>query len=91
MAGVLAAARHGLHVLCEKPIALRLDDAARMVEAAKRADVLFGVSLEHRFLACYATDPVKRSTTVVSGPADFGDVVVRSRCDAAYYTGPRRG
>jgi len=33
-AGVLAAARHGVHVLCEKPIALSVDQADRMVAAA---------------------------------------------------------
>ncbi|MEX2502776.1 MAG: Gfo/Idh/MocA family oxidoreductase [Trueperaceae bacterium] len=36
---VLAAARAGVHVLCEKPIALDLRHAREMIEACERADV----------------------------------------------------
>src|SRR5687768_9514563 len=36
-AGVLAAARYGVHVLCEKPIALGVEQAERMVAAAAAA------------------------------------------------------
>jgi 1,5-anhydro-D-fructose reductase (1,5-anhydro-D-mannitol-forming) len=36
---VLAAAKAGKHVLCEKPLALSVDDAVRMVRACKQAGV----------------------------------------------------
>jgi predicted dehydrogenase len=36
----LAAVSRGIHVLCEKPFALNLDEARRMKEAADRANVI---------------------------------------------------
>lgn len=41
---VLAAAAAGKHVLCEKPLALQLEDAAEMVAACKAAGVLMGTN-----------------------------------------------
>lgn len=46
---VVAAAEAGVHVLCEKPVAITLADANRMVEAADRAGVTFGVIFQRRF------------------------------------------
>ena len=37
----IAAARHGKHVICEKPMAVRLDDCAAMVEAVERHAIKF--------------------------------------------------
>jgi len=43
-AQVLAAARAGKHVLCEKPLALNLADAREMVAACKAAGVVMGTN-----------------------------------------------
>ena len=45
----LEALRHGCHVLGEKPMAENLDDARRMIAAAKKADRLYAVMQNRRF------------------------------------------
>ena len=49
-AETLAAARAGKHVLCEKPLALTLDDAQEMTAACREAGVVMGTN--HHLLAC---------------------------------------
>lgn len=46
---VVACAEAGVHVLCEKPIAVRLEEADRMIEATDAAGVAFGVIFQRRF------------------------------------------
>lgn len=46
---VIACAEAGVNVLCEKPIAVKLESADRMIEAADRAEVSFGVIFQRRF------------------------------------------
>jgi UDP-N-acetyl-2-amino-2-deoxyglucuronate dehydrogenase len=46
---VVAAAEAGVHVLCEKPIATTLGEADRMIAAAERAGIKFGVIFQRRF------------------------------------------
>lgn len=43
------AARQGVHVVMEKPIATTLDDAQRIVRACRDADVQLALSFVHRF------------------------------------------
>jgi 1,5-anhydro-D-fructose reductase (1,5-anhydro-D-mannitol-forming) len=40
----IAAARKGKHVLCDKPLALRVQDAREMIEACAMAKVVFGTN-----------------------------------------------
>ena len=88
--GVLAAARHGVHVLCEKPIAVSLDEADRMVEATAQAGVLFGVLFQRRFWPAAAR--IRRAIDDGRlGPPISGGVVARFNRDAAYYAEPWRG
>ncbi len=43
------AAEHGKHVLCVKPIALRLDDADQMIKVAEESGVQFSVGFMRRY------------------------------------------
>ena len=52
---VINAAKEGKHVLCEKPIALNLQDADAMIAAVKRAKVKFMVAHVIRFWEEYVT------------------------------------
>jgi predicted dehydrogenase len=46
---VIAAARAGKPVFCEKPLALKASDAARMIDACRRANVVLGVGHNRRW------------------------------------------
>jgi predicted dehydrogenase len=49
LAQVIAAAQAGKQVFCEKPLALRRKDAARMFDACRAADVVLAVGHNRRF------------------------------------------
>ncbi|MFC2250186.1 Gfo/Idh/MocA family protein [Labrys portucalensis] len=52
-AQTLAAAKAGIHVLCEKPLALKLSDAHRMVAACKEAGVVMATNHHLRNAAAF--------------------------------------
>jgi len=52
---VVAAAKAGLHVFCEKPIAMTLPDARAMIRACEKADVNLLAGFVRRFDADWAT------------------------------------
>jgi len=54
-AQVEAAARRGIAVFCEKPIALTLEDADRAIAAAERAGIVTVVNYSLRFIEAYRT------------------------------------
>ncbi|MDP1961165.1 MAG: Gfo/Idh/MocA family oxidoreductase [Reyranella sp.] len=51
---VVPALEHGKHVFCESPLALRLDEARQMRDAARRAGRLLQVGLLMRSVTAYA-------------------------------------
>gem|GEM_PF-741723 len=51
---VVPALEHGKHVFCESPLALRLDEAQQMRDAARRAGRLLQVGLLMRSVTAYA-------------------------------------
>jgi 1,5-anhydro-D-fructose reductase (1,5-anhydro-D-mannitol-forming) len=51
----LAAARAGMHILCEKPLALSLDDARAMLAACQAAGVVLGTNHHLRNAATHRT------------------------------------
>jgi myo-inositol 2-dehydrogenase/D-chiro-inositol 1-dehydrogenase/scyllo-inositol 2-dehydrogenase (NAD+) len=50
---VVAAAERGLHIHCEKPMALSLADCDAMIEACKKKDLILYVSFEPRQLPAF--------------------------------------
>ncbi len=50
----MAAARNGKHVLCEKPLALSLQDARAMVEAVEKAGVINMIGFNYRCVPALA-------------------------------------
>jgi predicted dehydrogenase len=88
--GVLAAARHRTHVLCEKPVALTVAQARRMTAATAAAGVRFGVLFQRRFWPAAlgvrrAIDDGRLGTPICGG------VLARFNRDAEYYAEPWRG
>jgi len=75
---VLAAARAGKHVLCEKPIALDREQALRMIEACRSAGVKLGIVLQNRYNE--ATGKVLRAL----GEGRFGALVAGSMLQAVH-------
>ena len=69
----LAALRRGIHVLCEKPFAMNLDEARRMKEAADTANVVAMVDYEFRFLPgrAYAAELIRQNYVGQIRMADF--------------------
>ena len=74
------AAEHGKHMLSEKPIAMRLDQADRMIAALEASGVVFVINFQSRFgdapaavRQCYATGPsAARSCFACIRPPTFG-------------------
>jgi phthalate 4,5-cis-dihydrodiol dehydrogenase len=65
----IAAARHGKHVICEKPMAVRLDDCAAMVEAVER----HGIKFVQGHSKAYDT-PIRKMREIVDS-GDLGRVI----------------
>lgn len=71
---VIAAARAGKHVMCEKPIALSCAEAMAMVEACRKADVRHMTAFTYRFV------PAMRYTMHLVASGAIGPIqTLRSR------------
>lgn len=78
---VIEALERGIHVLCEKPLCIRLDDIDRILEAEKTSSAILGVCHQNRYLASnlFTKDYLKDKKI----RAAHGSVVWKR--DAAYY------
>ncbi len=83
-AAVVAAARAGVHVLCEKPIAITLGEADRMIAACDENGVRFGVIFQRRFWPA-----AQRMRQAIDdgklGNLTLGECTVRIWRDRAYF------
>ena len=81
---VVAAASAGVHVLCEKPITTRLTDADRMIAAAERAGIKFGVIFQRRFWP--AAQRIRRAIDAGQlGNLTLGECIAHLSRDRAYF------
>ncbi|MCL0065595.1 Gfo/Idh/MocA family oxidoreductase [Dehalococcoidia bacterium] len=65
---VVAAAEEGKHVLCEKPIAMTLDEADQMIEATRKAKVFLQMGFMRRFDPIFATAKERIDAGVIGEP-----------------------
>jgi predicted dehydrogenase len=66
---VIRAAAAGKQVFCEKPLALTVDSARRMIEACDRAGILLGIGHERRFEPAW--EEIKR----MADAGEFGTIL----------------
>jgi predicted dehydrogenase len=87
---VARAARAGKHILLEKPLEISTARAEQLVDAAERAGVTLGVTLQHRFRPA-----AERLATIIAG-GELGRIVncsttIRLWRPQSYYDEPGRG
>lgn len=83
---VLAAAAAGVHVLCEKPIAIDLASAERMIAACDAAGVRLGVLFQRRFWP--AAQRLRAALDDTLGRPILGQASVLLHREPEYYSGP---
>ena len=82
---VSIAARHGKHVLVEKPMAIALDQCQTMIDAVKKAGVVLVIGHSHSFNA-----PILHARKLIDGGA-YGDVrMIHALNYTDYMVRPRR-
>ncbi|MEA3407502.1 MAG: Gfo/Idh/MocA family oxidoreductase [Chloroflexota bacterium] len=64
----LMALEAGLHVLCEKPIAMNVQEGREMVEAARKRDLVLQIGLHRRF------EPASRTLKRFVEAGELGDI-----------------
>ncbi|HEU0164321.1 MAG TPA: Gfo/Idh/MocA family oxidoreductase, partial [Thermomicrobiales bacterium] len=78
---VVAAANAGIHVMCEKPIATKIDEADRMIAAADKAGIKFGVIFQRRFW------PAAQRIRAAIDDGKLGNITL-GLCDVRLWRGP---
>ena len=73
------AARAGVHVLCEKPMAVSLADCDRIERAVRAAGITYAQSFPKRF------DPINRELVELVQRGDLGDVTMARIRHGHYY------
>jgi len=68
-AASIAASNAGKHVLCEKPMAMTVEQAQEMADAAKRNNVEFVIGFQHRF------EPRSKILRDKIAAGDFGKIL----------------
>jgi predicted dehydrogenase len=66
----IAAAKAGKHVLCEKPMAMNVDECDRMIEACRASNVKLGISYYRHFYPA-----IKKIKEIISA-GEIGDPVI---------------
>jgi phthalate 4,5-cis-dihydrodiol dehydrogenase len=84
-AHAILAARHGKHLLVEKPMALTLEDCAAMIDAAKRMNVHLIVGHSHSFDA-----PILRTRALIVSGAYGGVHMIHALNYTDFIRRPRR-
>lgn len=81
---VIAAAESGVHVLCEKPVAVELGETDRMIAAARAGGIKFGVIFQRRFWP--AAQRIRRALDAGQlGTPTMAECQVRISRDRAYF------
>jgi predicted dehydrogenase len=81
---LIAAARHGVHAIVEKPLTTDLAEADRMVEAAREAGIKFGTIFQRRFFP--ASQRIRRAIDEGRlGKVTLGECFARLHRDRAYF------
>ena len=71
---VMAAAKSGKAIFCEKPISLTLDDAREMTQAVQAAGVFFQMAFQRRFDAGYLAAKRKLDAGAIGEPVMFTSI-----------------
>jgi predicted dehydrogenase len=88
---VTQVAEAGIHVLCEKPLAISVESSQRMVDVCRRHDVKLGVLFQRRFWSAAQRMKALVGDGTISQPI-LGHVSVLLHRDPSYYSDtPWRG
>jgi predicted dehydrogenase len=84
---VIDAAKHGKHVLCEKPLAMTEEESQKMIDTAARADIMLFTAFVARF------NPVSKQIRTLVREGAIGEVrslrmIYIWNCHGMYEAGP---
>ncbi len=76
----ITALERGIHVFCEKPMAITLDDARRVLQAVERTGRVYQIGFNRRFAPAYAgmREVLAGGVTIFSGTMKMNDGDMRT-------------